>query len=277
MSHLFNFREGWQSEKLAQYILSKIAFVSQPVTTSDDVGTDFFCTLFDIKKEDKNNFILPKNSFAIQVKSKDKKDEIEITNKESYIRQLEVPFFWGIVDKKAQKIVIYSGEFFEIFIAHIGGVPKGQKLFIKLTDTRNENKGYYEEKNKWYINFPKIVEISINFNYLESAKAIQPLFKACELMLKNIAARIKGINMFEMDSGSYFICTGPYSARIFRKNVYNVLTEAFYNLAYLKKTRGKGDKEFKIYLTFYNAINKLRNDIPDDLYLAVKRASKQFK
>ncbi|MBS3153385.1 hypothetical protein J4426_02365 [Candidatus Woesearchaeota archaeon] len=76
-----------------------VAFVSQPITISDDTGADFFCTLFDIKKIKKQDFLFPRKAFAIQIKSS-KEKKWDITDKESYIRHLEIPFFWGIVDKK---------------------------------------------------------------------------------------------------------------------------------------------------------------------------------
>ena len=277
MGQPYNLRKGWQSENLARYLLSKIAFVSQPVTISDDAGTDFFCTLFEIASYKKRQVLLPRSTFAIQVKSKSKGSKFEITEKESYIRGLEVPFFWGVVDKNAKKIKIYSGEYFELFFAHIGGVPKGNKLFVELMDIRNENERYYAQNNKWYIKFPKVGELDIDFDYSKSKESVQSLFKTCELMLKNISARVRGIHMFELYNGSRPIITGPYSCRMFRKNVYETLTEAFYNLDYLKKGGGRTDKEFEIYAAFFNELDKLRHDIPDELYSSYKKTLRTFK
>ncbi len=55
MALLYKFRKGWENENLAKFILSKFCFVAQPSTVSDDVGVDFFCTIFEkevIKKKE---------------------------------------------------------------------------------------------------------------------------------------------------------------------------------------------------------------------------------
>ena len=66
MAYLKSFREGWRTEHLARFILSKFAFVAQPISISDDIGSDFICTLF----ENREKYLFPTNSFAIQIKSK---------------------------------------------------------------------------------------------------------------------------------------------------------------------------------------------------------------
>ena len=68
MAHLASFREGWKNENLARFILSKIAFITHPATISDDIGSDFFCTLFQTRAENGHDYLVPKNTFAIQIK-----------------------------------------------------------------------------------------------------------------------------------------------------------------------------------------------------------------
>jgi hypothetical protein len=41
MDQLYRFRKGWENENLAQYLLSRVAFIARPVSVSDDLGTDF--------------------------------------------------------------------------------------------------------------------------------------------------------------------------------------------------------------------------------------------
>lgn len=105
MSHLLKFRKGWQSEHIAKFILSKFSFIAEPSTVADDLGTDFFCTLFNIQG---GEYLVPQNSFAIQIKSDNK--NIDITKKVPYIQGLEIPFFVGVVSKKDLTLQIYSGE-----------------------------------------------------------------------------------------------------------------------------------------------------------------------
>ena len=98
--HLASFRKGWQSENIARYILSNFAFISQPSTIADDLGSDFFCTIFDTITNGNNNFLLPKESFAIQIKSNRK--PFYITGKTEYLKSLGIPFFVGVCNKKVK-------------------------------------------------------------------------------------------------------------------------------------------------------------------------------
>ncbi len=274
MGQAYNLRQGWQSENLARYLLSKIAFVSQPVTISDDTGLDFLCTLFEMKTIKKQNLLFPKNSFAIQIKSK-KRDILDITNKESYIRSLEVPFFWGVVDKKEAKIDIYSGEYFESFIAHTGGVLKGQKLFLELVDDRDEKLPYYFKKNSHYVKFPKVIEIKINSNYNDLSKNLNSFYETCDLMIKNIASRIKGTYLFEVYGGKNIrIYCGPTSANLCQDNFYKALTEIFQNLPYIHTHSKDVQKEFKIYKEFFLQLCQIKSNgvLPNYLVESFKKA-----
>jgi len=67
MTHLSSFRKGWENENLARFLLSRFSFVAHPASVSDDIGTDFFCTIFEIVKEGKRDSLMPRNAFAIQI------------------------------------------------------------------------------------------------------------------------------------------------------------------------------------------------------------------
>ena len=71
MTSPYYFKRGWDREKLAEYILSRFSFVAKPSTVSDDLGSDFFCTLFRLKSKDGRDYPLPLCSFAIQIKNSD--------------------------------------------------------------------------------------------------------------------------------------------------------------------------------------------------------------
>ena len=68
MDQRYQFRKGWENENLAQYLLSRVAFVARPVSVSDDMGTDFYCTLF---QKIRDRTLLPRTAFAIQIKRHD--------------------------------------------------------------------------------------------------------------------------------------------------------------------------------------------------------------
>jgi hypothetical protein len=101
MAHLYTVRTGWEAERLAHYLLSRFSFVAQPTTIADDVGSDFYCTIFDVV-DSKPPTVEPRTSFAIQVKSNAAK--IEAHNKVQYLHHLEIPFFIGVVDQTAAEL-----------------------------------------------------------------------------------------------------------------------------------------------------------------------------
>ena len=76
-------RRGWENEHLATFMLSRISFVAHPITVADDIGSDFFCTLFEPRVEERIERLFPRNSFAVQVKSNFEK--ISVTNKIDYL------------------------------------------------------------------------------------------------------------------------------------------------------------------------------------------------
>lgn len=129
MAHLYSFRQGWQSENIARFLLSKFSFISSPSTISDDIGSDFLCTLFKIEK----GKLHPSNSFAIQIKSKSNSKKIGITKKISYLVDLEIPFFVGVIDRDNLKISIYAREYICDYRSSSEGIGI-KKLYIKLVE-----------------------------------------------------------------------------------------------------------------------------------------------
>ena len=89
MPHPYKVRVGWEVSASAHtpYLDSKLSH--KLTTIADDVGSDFYCTIFDIL-ETQPPMVEPRTSFAIQVKSSGGK--IEAHNKIEYLRHLEIPF-----------------------------------------------------------------------------------------------------------------------------------------------------------------------------------------
>jgi hypothetical protein len=90
VAHLGLFREGWENEHLATYLLSRIAFIANPITVADDFGSDFLCTLFEPREIDNRQQLFPLRSFALQVKSSRRR--VRADNKIEYLNRLELPF-----------------------------------------------------------------------------------------------------------------------------------------------------------------------------------------
>lgn len=125
MPQLYRPRVGWEGERLAHYLLSRFSFVAQPTTIADDVGSDFYCTIFDITNSEPP-MVEPRASFAIQVKSN--ADKIEAHNKVQYFHHLEIPFFLGVVDQTTAELKIYSAERLPMMFARYG-IP--EKLWLR--------------------------------------------------------------------------------------------------------------------------------------------------
>jgi hypothetical protein len=111
-------RRGWENEHLATFLLAKIAFVAHPLTVADDVGSDFFCTLFESSNENGMEVLFPRNSFAIQVKSR--RENFAATNKIDYLLRLELPFFLGVVDRHTLRLDVYAAEHLPMMFSHLG-------------------------------------------------------------------------------------------------------------------------------------------------------------
>lgn len=269
MAHLFGFRQGWQSENIAKFILSKFSFVAEPSTISDDIGSDFFCTMFRIKDK---KCLLPQNSFSIQIKSKKdvkkSKNLIDITKHSEHLFHTEIPFFVGVVDKDKLKMEIYSGDSLQHFVSKIGGVPEGRKVFIKLVDSFSEMKELYKILgNEAYIRFSKIVEIDASFDYQKTPEHLNILFDACRLIQENIASKISTEYIYKiLGSDVIQIYAGSSSAKTFRDNFLKRLLEVFYNLNWLLDNGEFDKKEYECYKEIHSMLFSLyKGKIPPSL------------
>jgi hypothetical protein len=268
----YNFRRGWESEHLAKFILSKFSFVAEPSTISDDLGSDFFCTLF--KVED-GIYLLPQNSFAIQVKSKKDVDrdnnKIEITDKQSYLNGLEIPFFVGVVDRDNLKLSIYVGEYLCDYFSLLPNHGEVQKVFIELIEERSEPlKMFRVEGDKAYIEFPKVLEIEAGYEYASDPDKIKDLFSLCKLIQENIASKLSHEYIFKKSNNNFFyIYTGGTSVQHFRTNFKKRLAEVFFNLKWLHDTNSLPKEaiksEFEIYKRLYCDLLDREGNLPDYL------------
>jgi hypothetical protein len=244
-------RKGWENEHLASFLLSRVSFVANPLTVADDVGSDFFCTLFEISNADQ---LFPRNSFAIQIKSS--KDKIDATGKIEYLEKLELPFFVGVVDQANLKLSIYSGEYLPIFFSHYG-IP--QKLKLSLEDTTVTFDNYCElgTPGNYLLRMPHLLDLEGQ----EDRNAIigkgQQLIQLGSRMLQNNSSRRGCEYVFHLGDGRVSIFAGPGSAQTFMNNFYFRLAEAFYNFKWLYQNNPSGFNvaEYKVFEQFYHALN----------------------
>ncbi|MEK6833126.1 MAG: hypothetical protein AABY32_03690 [Nanoarchaeota archaeon] len=265
MPHLHSFRQGWQSENIARFLLSKFSFIAKPSTISDDLGSDFFCTLFKIKK----NELHPNSSFAIQIKSKGD-NKIDVTNKISYLGNLEIPFFVGVIDKKNLKIIIYAGEYLCDYFSS-SELRDVKKIYVKLVEKREEPLKMFEKSKDGkssYILFPKVLEIDAMYDYSKEPNKIQDLFSICRLMQENISSKTSHEYTFKKFNNSYiYIYTGSTSIQHFQNNFLKRLAEVFYNLKWTldnyPSSKQTVKNQFEIYKKLYLDLAKLYEGMPE--------------
>ncbi|MGQ0665896.1 MAG: hypothetical protein ACT4O4_02580 [Nitrospiraceae bacterium] len=270
MAHLAAPRIGWENEHLATFLLSRISFVANPLTIADDVGSDFFCTLFESRIENNAEQLFPRNSFAIQIKSKE--ETILATNQIEYLTKLELPFFVGVIDRENLRLNIYSGEYVPIlFTEH--GIPQKE---LKLSPVRNveiEIKNYCQiTKDESlhvltaFLRMPFVIEISASDKRDTVFAKARQVSDLCSRMHQNISARVSQEYIFGLsEPGSALIMAGPGSATTFRRNFYFRLAEAFYNLEWIMKSPQHNLRldEFRVYEQCYVGLNEAGIEITD--------------
>ncbi len=99
----YNFREGYRSESLAQYIFSAFG-PCIPINREDDYGIDLLCNLADRVSQ----MLLIKSSFGVQVKSKGEKFEFIGKQAVKWLSNLEFPILLAVISKESSSIEIYS-------------------------------------------------------------------------------------------------------------------------------------------------------------------------
>jgi hypothetical protein len=268
MAHLGSFRKGWESENLARFILYKFSFIAHPSAVADDIGSDFFCTLFETRRESGQDYLVPTNSFAIQIKSN--ADTFDVSNKLGYLDALEIPFFVGVADQETLRLTMYSGEYLPMLFS-LKGLP--QKLEIELCEetTIDPTQYYTESSNRSYVlKFPKIAEIESNAEPEELKALVENLGQICSCIHNNIASRKNREYVFAMPAHnptSVVIFAGPGSVEVFRDNFLKRLAEAFYNLEWVCRNypRSFNPTEYIIYEELLNKLKECYGNLPDYL------------
>jgi hypothetical protein len=232
MPHLLTFRKGWENERLAAYLLSRISFVAHPTSSADDLGSDFFCTIFEAHSVSGQDALLPRISFAIQVKSST--SEIPADNKIEYLTGLELPFFIGVVSQSPAEMKIYSAELLPLLFAE-EGVPAKLSLAPIPAEEFDPN-NYYERKGTQELRLrcPLVTTIGVDDDRPAIAKSVYTLLRICKRARANIATRLNEEHIYDVDGfGLHKIVAGSGSALHFRFNFLKRLGEVFLNISQL--------------------------------------------
>jgi hypothetical protein len=261
--HLLTIRKGWENESLAAYLLSRFSFVARPNSVADDVGSDFFCTAFEIQQVSGRDALMPRKSFAIQVKSGP--SEISVDNKIDYLIGLELPLFLGVVSQNPPAMSIYSAEFLPLLFSEAG---KPDRLsLIPVASSDFDPTSYFERVGDKHIRLrcPHVLDLSVDDDLSVLKAQTETLLGICKRVQGNIAARVSEEHIYNVDgAGNLRIMAGSGSVQFFRKNFLNRLGEAFYNLQWILNNRPHDFSlpEFRVYESIYEQIAKIYGTLP---------------
>jgi len=283
MSHKKTFRAGWQSQNLARFLLYKFAFLAEPVQVADDIGIDYFCTIFDTQKRGPDADLIPKSSFAIQIKSIGRAKVIHLTKYLPYLAALEIPYFIGIVNRLNLSLSIYSGELLPALFAY-RGLPKTLKAELcENSKLKADYSNWHKELSKGSYNllFPKVADISAGIDENKIEKEVKAIKSRCTVMQKNLAAIMnKEFILRSAIDDRYLLFAGQESYRYCENNFLERLIEVFYNLnwAYsaIPQEKQKIEKKYLLFEKIYEELRQYLSDnrlpnIVEDTYLQAKR------
>jgi hypothetical protein len=229
MAHLLTPRKGWENEKLASYLLSRFSFVAQPTSVADDLGSDFFCTIFEIHDSSGTDVLVPRSSFAIQVKSSI--SEVSMDNKIDYLDRLQMPFFIGVVTQSPGVMRVYSAELLPFLFAHKGRPRRLSMLPVTASDLTLDNYIDCPESDCFRLRCPEVAEFHVDEDRSMLTAKVETLLGICTRAQGNIATRLSEEHIYDFDGkGNFQILAGSGSARHFRVNLLKRLAEVFSNL-----------------------------------------------
>ena len=256
-----SYRLGWQSQNLARYILYKFAFLAEPVQVADDIGVDFFCTIFEIRAKRTNADLIPRNSFAIQIKSESNSDNVDLTGYLPCLVNLELPFFIGIIDRVRSTLSIYSGELLTPFFAYKGTPVHLEAELCETLAVGPDYSGWNKEisPGSYSIPFAKIAEISYDMDGDQLEERVRAIREKCSSMLDNIASSINKEFILKGAAPDHLLLfAGQESLQFFEINFIKRLSEAFFNLnwAYssIEPLRPQIIDRFRLYEKIYQQL-----------------------
>jgi hypothetical protein len=264
VAHLLAPRKGWENERLAAYLLSRFSFIAQPTSIADDLGSDFFCTIFQIDAVSGREALIPRSSFAIQVKSS--ASEVSVDNKIDYLKRLELPFFIGAVSQSPPEMRIYSAEFLPLLFSEHGDPVRLRLTPVATSDFDSDN--YYDRVGPEEIRLrcPMVLTLSIDDDRSTLSPKVDTLLRICTRAYGNLATRVSEEHIYDVDgSGRYRIMAGSGSVSHFRSNFAKRLGEYFQNLLWIRRAQPDQFQiaEFQLFESLYRGLESLHGPLPE--------------
>jgi hypothetical protein len=283
MGHLKNTRIGWENERLAEFLLSRISFIANPAKTSDDLGTDFICTLF--REEAQNGVVqlFPTSSFAIQSKTGEPA-ELDVTKHLAYLSGLEIPFFVGFVDQQQLSLRIYSCHHLPALLSAVKGRLSALRLIP--VDAFNRDDIYHDLQDATshpekpaQLRIVYVTTLAASESLEARRAAVDKIASQCSKTLRDISAKISGEYYFTLDDEVYWVLAGVSSVHTYRGNLAKRLLEAFSNLSWMLQNGVQKDlvsREFSIYEKLFTNLMELGVREASVAEAAYRRLSEQL-
>jgi hypothetical protein len=258
VGHLLQPRKGWENERLAAFLLSRFSFIAHPASIAEDLGSDFFCTMFQLADESGRQALVPRSTFAIQIKST--ADPFGVDNKVDYLYGLELPFFIGVVSQSPAEMTVYSAGMLPLLLSEHG---KPERLRLDPCEPSQFDPDAYCEvvaPNSFRLFCPSVTTIRATDDRSALDAHVETLLALCKRTLANIATRIRDEHIYDVDgTGRLRIMAGPGSVKVFRSNLLQRLGEVFYNLEWTLKERPETFRveEFRAFENLYHALAPL--------------------
>jgi hypothetical protein len=195
-------------------------------------------------------------------------DSFDVTNKLEYLWNLEIPFLVGVVDQKALRLTIYSGENLPIFFSHKGCPGSLNLELCERTEKLDLDDYIIQTGNDQYtVSFPKLVDIKADVGAKELESKVEVLYEMCSLTYDNIASRRNGEYIFKIygsEPPQVVTFAGETSAQSFRENFLKRLAEVFHNLQWIyeNNTDSFDEHELYIYELLYRNLMDLNVGVP---------------
>ncbi len=269
MPQLLAPRKGWENERLAAYLLSRFSFVAQPTSIADDLGSDFFCTIFEIHDVSGRDALIPRSSFAIQVKSS--VSDVSADNKIDYLKSLELPFFIGVVSQSPPAMDIYSAELLPLLFSDKGNPDRLSLTLVAAADFDPNDYCEVVGLKEFRLRCPLVVALSVDDDRPMLAPKVEALVRICTRAHGNIATRVSEEHIYDLDgTGRYQILAGSGSVLHFRSNFLKRLGEVFWNLYWILGAQPDAFRiaEFRVYESLYHELENL-NSGPLPSYVSV--------
>jgi hypothetical protein len=231
MAQLRSYREGWNYERFARYVIGKLAFIASPDTIGDDIGVDLSGFFIETSKR-KPQLLMPGSAFMMQVKPPSfRRQNGDVASRyRSYVSKrieaftaLGTPIYIGIVHSNKKQIDVYSCQGILVLLAAFGRdglvhkVESGEiSVEIGLLDSADSFPIQISSTSTYKLLLHKVTTLTANTG-IDSPEMME-WATDCDAYHRTLESYIAGEFIFDGPGGQFaqFIGIGTFSHAIKR-------------------------------------------------------------